>query len=117
LAGVVGLVLGGAWLAVAAALYAGFFVFTLTAVRRQLPIQSCGCFGRDDTPPTWLHVTFNVIASLGLAYLAVLARPAVPWDDPALELTLYLSLSLVGAYLAYLVLSQLPRTLHMTHNG
>jgi hypothetical protein len=41
-------------------LFAGFVVLALASGR---PIGSCGCFGRVDIPPTWLHVVVN--ASLG----------------------------------------------------
>ena len=41
-------------------LFALFVVFALVSGR---PIGSCGCFGRVDIPPTWLHVVVN--ASLG----------------------------------------------------
>jgi hypothetical protein len=37
-------------------LFAGFVVFALVSGR---PIGSCGCFGRVDIPPTWLHVVVN----------------------------------------------------------
>lgn len=112
-AAVVGLALAGVWLAPAATLYAGFFLFTLVAVRRRLPIQSCGCFGRDDTPPTVLHVGFNLVSAGALTYSAVLGLPTVPWDAPPLDILLYLSFALLGAYLAYLLLAQLPRTLDL----
>ncbi|MGH8916076.1 MAG: MauE/DoxX family redox-associated membrane protein [Acidimicrobiia bacterium] len=114
-AAIAGLALGTKWLALAALLYLGFAVFTTAAVRRRLPIQSCGCFGRADTPPTNIHVTFNIVATVALAYLAIATRQVMPWEGPPLELALYLSFSLIGAYLAYLVLSQLPRTLHLTN--
>ena len=112
-----GLVLAGVWPVVGATLYTGFFLFTLVALHRRLPIQSCGCFGREDTPPTVLHVGFNAISAAALAYLAVLAAPAVPWTGPPAEVALYLAFGLIGAYLSYLVLAQLPRTLHMTSNS
>jgi hypothetical protein len=113
-AAVTGLAFGGAWLAIGAVLYLGFALFTFAAVQKRLPIQSCGCFGREDTPPTTLHVVFNTVSTIALAYLVFTGASAVPWAEPPLELALYLSFSMVGAYLAYLVLSQLPRTLKMT---
>ena len=113
-AAITGLAVGGPWLAIGAVLYLGFSLFTFAAVQKKLPIQSCGCFGREDTPPTTLHVVFNICSTIALTYLAITGATAVPWSEPPLELALYLSFSLVGAYLAYLVLSQLPRTLKMT---
>ena len=113
-AAVVGLGLGGPMLFIPVLLYLGFFVFTLVAVQQRLPIQSCGCFGREDTPPTVLHVAYNATSALALAYIAIMALPSVPWGAPPLEIGLYIAFAVVGAYLAYLLLSQLPRTLQMT---
>jgi hypothetical protein len=112
-AAVAGIVAGGRWLAGAAALYLGFSLFTLAAVRGRIPVQSCGCFGREDTPPTALHIAYNVSATAALGYLVVTGQPAVPWSNSGVEIALFLGLSLIGAYLSYLVLSQLPRTLSM----
>jgi hypothetical protein len=39
---------------------------------------------------------------------------ALPWAASSVEFGLYVAFSLLGAYLAYLVLSQLPRTFRMT---
>ncbi|MCU4183200.1 hypothetical protein K6U06_02420 [Acidiferrimicrobium sp. IK] len=43
--------------------FAGFAVFVAVALRRRLPLASCGCFGRPDTPPSWAHVVVNVVAA------------------------------------------------------
>ncbi|HVR78330.1 MAG TPA: MauE/DoxX family redox-associated membrane protein [Acidimicrobiia bacterium] len=114
IAAVVGLAVGGRWLAFAALLYLGFSVFTVVAVSRRLPIQSCGCFGREDTPPTVLHVIFNGFAATALWYLVAVNGLAAPWSGSNTELALFLVFAVLGAYLAYLLLSQLPRTLQMT---
>ncbi len=111
LAAIVGIVIGGWWLAPAAILYLGFSGFTFAAVRGRIPVQSCGCFGREDTPPTALHIVYNLIATAALGYLAVTDRSAVPWAGPAVELALYLAFGLIGGYLSYLVLARLPQTL------
>lgn len=114
IAAVVGLAVGGRWMVFAALLYLGFSVFTLVAVSRRLPIQSCGCFGRDDTPPTVLHVIFNGFAATALWYLVAVDGLSAPWSGSNTELVLFFVFALVGAYLAYLLLSQLPRTLQMS---
>jgi protein-S-isoprenylcysteine O-methyltransferase Ste14 len=46
--------------------------------------------------------------------VALGSRHPVPWSGPALEVVLYLLFAILGAYLAYLVMAQLPRTLHPT---
>ena len=65
--GVAGVVWGGAVVSlIAAGLYAGFLVFVVEALRRRLPISSCGCLGAADTPPTVAHVVVNSGAVLTL---------------------------------------------------
>ncbi len=62
-----------------AASYAGFAVFVAIALRRHLPLASCGCFGRPDTPPSWSHVVVDVVAAgaaLGWAFSASASLPA-----------------------------------------
>jgi hypothetical protein len=108
-AAALGLGWGGLWLVAALTLYLGFAVFTLVAVQHRLPIQSCGCFGRDDTPPTWGHVVFNGLSAMGLGYLIAVNRAPVPWYEPVGEIVLYSAFGIIGAYLAYLLLAQLPR--------
>lgn len=110
-----GMVAGGRWVAPAVALYLGFTVFTFAAVRGQIPVQSCGCFGREDTPPTALHVAYNLTVTIALGYLMITGQPAVPWSGPGIEIALFLGYSVIGAYLSYLVLAQLPRTLSITN--
>ncbi len=107
-AAVVGVAWGGAWLSLAVALYAGFTLFTFVAVRRSLPIQSCGCFGRDDTPPSWIHVVFNGLSTIALGYLMVVNGSPVPWSEPVAQVLLYSVFGLIGAYLSYLLLVRLP---------
>lgn len=110
-AAITGLALGGGAVVVAAVLYAGFALFTLSGVLEQRPIQSCGCFGRDDTPPSWIHVGYNVIAAISLAWIAVAGMPAIPWDSAGAKPFLYIAFAAVGTYASYLVLSVMPRTL------
>ena len=53
-----------------AGLYLVFAVWVTLALRSETPIASCGCLGRDDTPPTPAHIVFNslgVMVSLGAA--------------------------------------------------
>jgi hypothetical protein len=92
------------------ALYLGFAAFVAQALWRRLPLQSCGCFGRSDTPPGWLHLTVNLVtvgvaigvaASGGSNLLSTLAA------QPAAGLP-YVGFVAVGAFLAALVLSELP---------
>ncbi len=113
IASVVGLALGAWWIAPAALLYVGFTWFTLAAVRRRIPVQSCGCFGREDTPPSVIHVIYNVISVTALSVLVVTGAEPVPWSSQVEDLVLFLGFGMVGAYLSYLLLARLPSTLSL----
>ena len=113
LAAAVALTMGGWWVAPAALLYLGFTWFTLAAVRHRIPVQSCGCFGREDTPPSVVHVVYNATAVLAMVILMVTGGDAVPWSGPVTTLVIFLGFGLVGGFLSYLLLAQLPRTLDL----
>ncbi len=115
-AGTAGILIGGTWAALGAILYLGFFAFTLAAMRGRFALQSCGCFGGDDTPPTWFHVTYNGFAFLALGYLAAVNRRAVPWSDDLSTIVAVLGFGVIGAYLSYLLLAELPVTLRLATN-
>lgn len=51
-----------------AALFAVFLGWVVWSMRSGVALASCGCLGRDDTPPYWGHVVVN---SLGLVLSAV----------------------------------------------
>lgn len=110
-AALVGLTLGGAAILPAAALYAGFAVFTLGAVRQQTPLQSCGCFGREDTPPSVIHLAYNGVATVALAWVAVAGSTPLPWNASPLEIVVYAGFGAAGVYTSYVLLTALPQTL------
>ncbi|MDX1447605.1 MAG: hypothetical protein R3246_00970 [Acidimicrobiia bacterium] len=96
-----------------AILYLGFAVFVGMALARRLPLQSCGCFGKSDTPPGPIHLGVNlataavagVVATGGGAdLLEVLA------DQPAAGIP-YLGFVAVGVVATALILSELPAVL------
>jgi hypothetical protein len=94
-----------------AGLYLGFLGFVLYARVRHLPLSSCGCFGKADTPPTLIHLTVNLLAA-GFGFWAALA-PARPLIEVLRGQPLagvpYLLFVGAGTYLLYLVLAELPR--------
>src|SRR5690606_6627158 len=54
-------VAGGPWPVLGAAvLYLGFAGFVALALTRNLPVSSCGCLGKVDTPPSVVHVAVNL---------------------------------------------------------
>ena len=105
-----GLAVGGRLpLAAATLLYLAFALFTFGARVKRLPLQSCGCFGRDDTPPTAIHVAYNVVAMLGLGYLSIAGLAPIEWNSPLIALGIYLVFAGIGVYASYLLLATLPR--------
>lgn len=107
------LVAGGPSLVAGALLYAGFSAFTFAATIKRIPVQSCGCFGREDTPPSTLHVVFNLVATIGLAATAVLGLEPVNWSLPVIELVMFLGFAALGVSAAYLMLTRLPQLLEL----
>lgn len=84
-------------------LYAGFAIWVFAALRSGAPLTSCGCLGRDDTPPTVAHITLNVIGALVSSFAAVAGQ--------SLELTIgfggvaSVGAILVAVFLSYVVLT------------
>jgi hypothetical protein len=107
------LVWGGRWAAPVAVMYLGFAGFVGWALARRIPIQSCGCFGRPDTPPTRFHVVFNLLAALAAAVVAITGGlglvgvvGGLPWSGLP-----YVALTGLAVFLSYLLLAELPKTL------
>jgi hypothetical protein len=85
-----------------ALLYAGFAVWVFWALRSEVPIASCGCLGRADTPPTVAHVVLNVIA-FSISSLAAFGAPLdISGGFAAVATGLAV---LVGVYLSYVILT------------
>jgi hypothetical protein len=88
-----------------AAAYAGFTLFVVIALRRGWPLASCGCFGRPDEKPTYLHAGLNAAAA-GVAVLWTVTAPSGLWraftNQPWTGAPL-IFISLVIAGLAYSV--------------
>ncbi len=100
----------------AALLYLGFALFTLGAVRNRIPLQSCGCFGREDTPPSWLHVGYNGVAALSLGWIVLYSASPVPWGLPPLQIAAYLAFSGLGVFASYLLLTRLPQLMQVAQS-
>jgi len=56
--------------------YLAFAVFVGAALRSGTMIGSCGCFGREDTPPHWIHLLLDGALAATALWAAVDARPA-----------------------------------------
>ncbi len=100
------------WRLVAVA-YVAFAGFVVAARRAGTDIQSCGCFGTIDTPPSLVHVVVNLGFAGLAASAAVVGRPLAPGacsaGQPAAGLP-FLLLVGVTVYLVYLALAVLPLT-------
>lgn len=106
----VGGFVGGSMLFVTYAAFAGFIVY---ALRSGLPIQSCGCFGRTDTPPSPSHVAINVLAAGSGMWLMFSDSGdlVTTLADQPLGGVPYVGFVAVGVYALYLLLAELPKTL------
>jgi len=110
--GVAGIALGSTAAAVAGALfYGGFAWFVDHALRHRLPISSCGCLGTSDTPPTRLHLVFNLAAGFFLVGSAMF--PIGPWGgiggapwEEALPFVVFVGVTI---YLFYALIAVLPQ--------
>ena len=106
---------GRPFAALVAASYLGFAAFVLVALRRQVPLSSCGCFGATDTPPTVTHLVVNLAAAavagavaLGLADGGGLATVA-ELDGSLLVRAAFVVSTLTATWFAYAALTRLPR--------
>lgn len=107
-----GITFSPALLALLAAAYLAFTAFVVVALGSHAPLQSCGCFGQADTPPSRAHLVLNISA-------AVTVLTALSTGTPALRVTVsdqpwhavpFLLLAVVCVYLCVLVLTVLPLT-------
>jgi Methylamine utilisation protein MauE len=110
--GVVAIVTG---VPVAAALvalsYLAFSAFVVFALVRHLPIGSCGCFGKVDTPPSVVHIVLNAGAIVVATAVAVRGGGGIGEvlaDQDLLGLPFLLFVA-TATYLAFLALTLLPQ--------
>lgn len=90
--------------------YAGFGAFVLRVRSVGGVLASCGCFGRDDTPPTAAHVVLTATAAVvaaGVAFEPVGRLDGLLVAGPGGGLPLLLATAAV-AVTSYLVLALLP---------
>jgi hypothetical protein len=108
------LLTGDARLAVLVALsYAAFALFVVAALRARVPVSTCGCFGKIDTPPHPVHIALDLLAAIAAVGVAV--RGGAPLFDVLADQPLagipFVLLVVVGVSAAALAMSALPRTL------
>jgi hypothetical protein len=100
-------------LALSAAAYLGFAGFVAAALVSGAPLQSCGCFGQRETPPSAVHLGFNLVAAATLLVAAAgnLPEPADVLADQPWHGAPFVFLTATSLALAYLVLTALPDVL------
>jgi hypothetical protein len=114
LVGLLAAAAGWAWVWwLVAVSYLAFAAFVVAALRAGTMVGSCGCFGREDTPPHPIHVVVDVALAATAAAAAVLGVGA-PLDaiaDAPGKGLVVAGLSLLSVLVLYVVLVDLPRAL------
>lgn len=93
--------------------YVAFFVFVAVAKVRRLPIASCGCFGRLDTPPSVVHLAIDLAAVVAAVMVAIDPGDGIRRvleTQPASGVP-YAVLLVVGTVATLAALTALPRAL------
>ena len=108
--GVLALVIGGPLLAAAtAALYLGFFAVVWRALATGA--TTCGCFGRVNSPPSWLHLFGNAgFAIASVVAVAGRTPTQVMADQPASGIGFVLAAGVIAG-LALVAFTAVPEAL------
>jgi hypothetical protein len=92
--------------ALVATSYLGFAGFIVVALRKGWAISSCGCFGRPDTPPSYVHAALDLGAAASALWWSASVPARLghafahqPWHGGALALVTFVVLAL--AYMAW----------------
>ena len=106
---------GRPFAALVAASYLVFAAFVLAALRRGVPLSSCGCFGVQDTPPTAVHLGLTLAAAAAAGLVATgwaggggLAE-ITTMDGSLLLRGSFAVLTAAATWFAYVALTALPR--------
>ena len=102
-----------------AASYLAFAIFVVAAIRSGTPIESCGCFGREDTPPSAVHVIVNAGFAATATTTAIaggIDLAGIVADQPWSGVPFALLVGL-GAWLVTVAFTQLARTLDLVTPG
>ncbi len=108
--GITALAVGGSFTATATGvMYVGFTAVVVRALA--VGAESCGCFGRADTPPSWFHVVGNTaFAAVSLLAVAGDTPLAVMDDQPAAGFGFVVVVGLIAG-LALVAFTALPEAL------
>ncbi len=111
--GVGAIVLGGrvVWALVCLS-YLAFSLLVTAALRSGRMLGTCGCFGRDDTPPHVLHLGLNLALAVAAGLAAIAGRMTL--DELPLSVGARVataSLLVVGLVISYACYVKLPRVI------
>lgn len=86
-----------------ALLYTAFLIWVSLALVLDIPMASCGCLGRPDTPPYWGHLVLN---GVGAAVTAgtMFYPPSVQANYSISEIAASATVVAVGVYLAWQII-------------
>jgi hypothetical protein len=97
--------------ALVAGSYVAFSVFVLASLRAGSPVGTCGCFGREETPPHPVHLGLNIALAVAAATAALTGRTAADHLPSTLlgrlSIGALLVLSLVLTYATYVAVPRL----------
>lgn len=114
--GVVEIVVGVASLAAVSAfavalqalLYLAFLGWVSYALVKKVPLETCGCLGRDDTPPYWGHVVVNAMGVIASTAHALTITPQPEYETVGLVASAVVAG--IGALMAWWVIGEGSRT-------
>ncbi len=92
--------------------YVAFALIVLAAMNAKTQIQSCGCFGKTDTPPSWIHFGTNCVFAVVALVSAVIGSESLPelLSKQAMYAVPFLITFAVALYIVVLGLTVLPST-------
>ncbi|MSO86005.1 MAG: hypothetical protein EXQ71_00615 [Acidimicrobiia bacterium] len=99
--------------------YGAFGAFVVLARRSGTMIGSCGCFGRDETPPHPIHVVLDVfLAGVAVAMAGWSSAPPLDAliDAPGVAVVI-VALSALALVLVYAAFVDLPRALSVARTA
>jgi hypothetical protein len=119
LVGLLAAAVGWAWVWwLVAASYLAFAAFVVAALRAGTMVGSCGCLGREDTPPHPVHVVVDVaLATTAAAAVLGVGAPLDAIADAPGKGSVVAGLSVLSVFVLYVVLVDLPRALRQTRRS
>lgn len=87
--------------------YAVFAAVVALALRSRAPLESCGCFGSVESPPTVLHLLL-VLAASAAALSVAASAPGSLLSGSDVHAVVVVGFAGLAAWFGYLVMTRLP---------